>query len=80
VVVRAGLPDDIAVAAPIASRDDVFGLVIIWKHDDLSSDEAERLGRRAELVGRALGALLELPAAQSPAIPLRSGSRASIAS
>lgn len=70
-VALAGLPDDIAVAAPIVRNDDVRGLVIVWRNQDISSGEAARLGRRAELVGQALGALLEPAAAPSAAIPLR---------
>lgn len=68
-----GLPDDIAVAAPIVACDDVRGLVVVWRIDDLGSEDAARLGRRAELLGRALGGLLETPATPSPVVPLHAG-------
>lgn len=70
-VALAGLPDDIAVAAPIVQHDEVCGLLILWRVEDMSSGEAVRLGRRAELVGQALGALLKPAAHPSAAIPFR---------
>ncbi|MBU6371094.1 MAG: hypothetical protein KJS97_00075 [Alphaproteobacteria bacterium] len=66
--VIAGLPDDIAVAAPIVAADDISGLLIVWRIDDLSPTDAAHLGRRAELLGLALGVLLEPQLSPSPVV------------
>jgi hypothetical protein len=59
-IVDADLLPDAIVAAPLVAGlgNDVYGALIVWRIGEAEEDQ-ERIAARAEVLGRAIGALLE---------------------